>query len=76
MNRFLTDNGDAPAAYPQLNNLTRPMRGAAGKAGDPELLSLWAGQTYARTRPMPAAELVRQLIEEARQALRQASTRL
>lgn len=76
VNRFLTDNGDAPAAYPQLNNLTRPMRGAAGKVGDPELLSLWAGQTYARTRPMPAAELVRQLIEEARQALRQASTRL
>jgi nitronate monooxygenase len=76
VNRFLTENADAPAAYPQLNNLTKPMRGAAGKAGDPELLSLWAGQTYARARPMPAAELVRNLIEEARQALHQANTRL
>ncbi|WP_010695727.1 NAD(P)H-dependent flavin oxidoreductase [Saccharopolyspora spinosa] len=76
VNRFLADNGDAPAAYPQLNNLTKPMRGAAGKAGDPELMSLWAGQTYAQARPLPAAELVRRLTEEARQALQQASTRL
>ncbi|TDD43890.1 NAD(P)H-dependent flavin oxidoreductase [Saccharopolyspora elongata] len=76
VNRFLADNGDAPAAYPQLNNLTKPMRGAAGKAGDAELMSLWAGQTYAQTRPLPAAELVRRLTDEARQALQQASARL
>ncbi|MEV5538603.1 nitronate monooxygenase [Saccharopolyspora shandongensis] len=76
VNRFLADNGDAPAAYPQLNNLTKPMRGAAGKAGDAELMSLWAGQTYAQARPLPAAELVRRLAEEARQALQQAGARL
>ncbi|MBB5152998.1 NAD(P)H-dependent flavin oxidoreductase [Saccharopolyspora phatthalungensis] len=76
VNRFLAENADAPAAYPQLNNLTKPMRGAAGKAGDPELLSLWAGQTYAQTRPLPAAELMRVLTEEARQALDLAAARL
>ncbi|MCI2416338.1 nitronate monooxygenase [Saccharopolyspora sp. K220] len=76
VNRFLTDNADAPAAYPQLNNLTKPMRAAAGKAGDPELLSMWAGQTYTQTRPLPAAELVSRLVEEARQALEQAAARL
>ncbi|MGP4016375.1 NAD(P)H-dependent flavin oxidoreductase [Saccharopolyspora sp. 5N708] len=76
VNRFMADNAAAPAAYPQVNNLTRPMRAAAGKAGDPELLSLWAGQTYAQARPMPAAELVHRLMVEARRALAHATARL
>jgi nitronate monooxygenase len=76
VNRFIADNPDAPAAYPQLNNLTKPMRGAASTAGDPEAMSLWAGQTYARARPMPAADLVRRLVDEAREALQDAGARL
>ncbi|GAA0531927.1 hypothetical protein GCM10009545_37960 [Saccharopolyspora thermophila] len=76
VNRFLADNTDAPAAYPQLNNLTKPMRGAAGKAGDPERMSLWAGQTYAQARAVPAAELVRRLIDEAGASLARATARL
>ncbi|GAA0509197.1 nitronate monooxygenase [Saccharopolyspora spinosporotrichia] len=77
VNRFLTEHSDdAPAAYPQLHNLTKPMRGAAGKAGDPEAMSLWAGQTYAQARPTTASELVRLLTEEAREALDSARRRL
>lgn len=34
---------DVPA-YPVQNRLTQPMRAAAAQAGDPEMLSLWAGQ--------------------------------
>ena len=30
--------------FPLQNDLTRPLRAAAGKAGDTERLSLWAGQ--------------------------------
>ncbi|WP_263251511.1 NAD(P)H-dependent flavin oxidoreductase [Saccharopolyspora rosea] len=73
VNRFMTEHGpEAPAAYPQLHHLTKPVRGAVGKAGDPEAMSLWAGQTYAQARPLPAAELVSRLVEEARQAVERA----
>lgn len=77
VNRFLVEHGDAaPAAYPELHNLTKPIRAAAGRAGDPEAMSLWAGQTYSRVAPAPAADLVRRLTEEARAALDTARRRL
>jgi nitronate monooxygenase len=44
------------------------MRTAAGKRGDREYLSLWAGQGVSRARQMPAADLVRVLVEEMQQA--------
>ena len=50
--------------YPLQNALTRPMRAAAARKGDPEFLSLWAGQGVARARALPAGELVRRLVEE------------
>ncbi len=76
MNRFLRENTPhAPAAYPQLHHMTRPVRGASGRAGDPEAMSLWAGQTYALAEPAPAAEVVRRLATQARAALAQASRR-
>jgi len=76
VNRFITEHGPhAPAAYPQLHNLTRPVRVASGKAGDPDAMSLWAGQTYRMAEPAPAAELVRRLDEQARDALSRASAR-
>jgi nitronate monooxygenase len=50
--------------FPVQNSLTRPMRAAAAKKGDPGYLSLWAGQGVARARVLPAAELVRQLAAE------------
>jgi nitronate monooxygenase len=55
---------EAILPFPLQNALTRPMRTAAAKKGDPELLSLWAGQGVGRIRPLPAGELVRRLVEE------------
>lgn len=59
----------APAAYPQLNNASKPIRAAAAAAGDDAAMSLWAGQTHALSRELPAAELVAVLRDEARTAL-------
>lgn len=70
VNRFLTEHSPhAPAAYPQVHHLTRPVRGAAGQAGDPEAMSLWAGQTYSLITDAPAAEVVRRLAAEADEAI-------
>ncbi|WHT20875.1 nitronate monooxygenase [Crossiella sp. CA-258035] len=69
VNRVLTEHSAAaPAAYPQLHHLTRPLRAAAAKAGDPEAMSLWAGQTYPLAPELPAAELVALLMAQARDA--------
>jgi nitronate monooxygenase len=71
VNRFLTEHSAAaPAAYPDVHRLTRPIRAAAGKAGDPEAMSLWAGQTYPLAGEAPAAEVVAALHEQAVAALR------
>src|ERR1700677_998001 len=51
-------------AFRQQNDLTRPMRNASGQQGVAEFVSLWAPQGVARSRAMPAADLVRTLIEE------------
>ncbi|WP_309115052.1 nitronate monooxygenase [Saccharothrix sp.] len=73
VNRFLVENSPhAPAAYPDVHHLTKPVRAT----GDPELMSLWAGQTYALVRPAPAAELVQRLRAEARAALDSAAMRI
>jgi nitronate monooxygenase len=50
--------------YPLQNALTRAMRAAAAEQGNPDFLSLWAGQGVARARAMPAAELVSRLVAE------------
>lgn len=55
---------DAILPYPLQNFLTRAMRTAAAKRADRGFLSLWAGQGVTRARAMPAAELVRRLVEE------------
>ena len=50
--------------YPLQNALTRPMRTAAAQQGLADYLSLWAGQGVARSRAMPAGQLVARLLEE------------
>jgi len=50
--------------YPLQNILTRAMRAAAAACNDTGLLSLWAGAGVARARALPAADLVKQLVEE------------
>lgn len=77
VNRFVAEHGEyAPPAYPQLHHLTKPVRGASAKAGDPEAMSLWAGQTYSQTLVMPAADLVSELAADARSAVQVAARRL
>ena len=72
-NRFMAEHGPAaPAAYPEVHFLTAPLRAAGRKAGDPDLVNMWAGQTHELSREMPAAELVAALAAEARDTLRAA----
>lgn len=59
----------APAAYPQVHHMTRPIRAH----GDPATTNLWAGQAYPLARPLPAAELVATLLAEAREAASRAA---
>ncbi len=69
VNRAHADFSDgAPSAYPEVNNLTKPVRAAAAKAGDPEAMSLYAGQTYELAGSGPAAAIVGRLRTEAREA--------
>lgn len=53
-------------AYPVQNALTTPIRAAAAKQGDPELMSLWAGAEIRRARPLPVAQLMQILVAEMR----------
>lgn len=68
-NRFMAEYSDlAPAAYPQVHHMTKPMRAAAAKVGDRERMSLWAGEGYRMARELPAGELVRELKRELEEA--------
>jgi nitronate monooxygenase len=67
-NRFMTQHPDAPVAYPEIHHLTTPLRQAARAAGHPDMVNLWAGQAFPLVTSLPAAELVRQLAGQARDA--------
>lgn len=54
------------APFPVQNTLTRDIRQAAAKQGRPEFLSMWAGQAAALATTLPAAEVVRATMEQAR----------
>jgi nitronate monooxygenase len=65
VNRFMRDYHDvAPAAYPEVNQLTRPLRAAGAAAGDPDGMALWAGTGYRDAPVAPAAEIVASLWDE------------
>lgn len=51
----------APAAYPNLHHMTKVVRGAAAKAGDPQGMALWAGSGHASAVRRPAVEVLRSL---------------
>jgi nitronate monooxygenase len=51
----------APIAYPEIHHVTAPLRAHARKAGDADLINLWAGEAHALARELPAAEVVRLL---------------
>ncbi len=54
-------DGRAPAVFPVIDQLTKPLRAAAVEAGDPDGVSLWAGTGWRATTDQPAGEVVRQL---------------
>jgi nitronate monooxygenase len=60
----LANREDIILPYPLQNILTRTMRSAAASRGDSEYLSLWACTGVARARALPAAALVKQLVDE------------
>jgi nitronate monooxygenase len=67
--RFVQAAADpaAPAAapYPVQRGLTAPMKAAGAAAGDHHRMQVWAGQSAAMARPIPAGELIEQIWSEA-----------
>lgn len=55
-------------AYPVQNALTGSIRAQAGKLGNTEYMSLWAGTKVAQARAMPVAELMAMLLQEWQQS--------
>jgi nitronate monooxygenase len=67
-NRFMREMRTVEAevpAYPVQNRLTQPLRAAAAKAGNPELMSLWAGQAVKLAEPGKSGEMVQRWWDEA-----------
>jgi nitronate monooxygenase len=56
---------EALLPFPLQHAATSPLRSAAAAQGDSRFMTLWAGQAAALSRAMPAAELVRELVEES-----------
>jgi nitronate monooxygenase len=75
-NRFHAEHGaSAPRAYPEIHHLTSPVRAAARRAGDPDLINLWAGQAHRLATELTAEEITRRLADDARQAIAAAADR-
>ena len=61
VNDFVREHDGAPAAYPEINNATRPLRAAAVAAGDVQRMSLYAGEGFRAAVERPAAEIIEHL---------------
>ncbi|KQH76150.1 MULTISPECIES: nitronate monooxygenase [Mycobacterium] len=48
----------APLGYPEVNQMTKPIRAAAIEMEDPHGTNLWAGEAYREARSGPAADIV------------------
>ncbi len=65
----------APRAYPEINNVTSPLRAHGRKVGDSDVINMWAGQAHRLVESLPAEELTRRLAADMRGALTRAATR-
>jgi nitronate monooxygenase len=54
-------NEVAPLGYPEVNQMTTPIRRAAVAADDPHGTNLWAGTAYREARCGRAADIVKAL---------------
>jgi NAD(P)H-dependent flavin oxidoreductase YrpB (nitropropane dioxygenase family) len=68
--------GGGDRTYPEVHHLTSPMRKAARQAGLADYVNLWAGQAYPLTAAAPAADLARDLWDQAQTAITQAASHL
>jgi nitronate monooxygenase len=58
-----------PAPYPAQRGLTQPMKDAGAEANDHHRMQVWAGQSAAMSKPIPAGEMVKQIWDEAQSLL-------
>ncbi|WP_026694985.1 NAD(P)H-dependent flavin oxidoreductase [Peribacillus kribbensis] len=64
-------SGAAPLRYPVQNTLTGDIRKEAARTGNPEFMSLWAGQAAGLLKEqLSAAEFVGKMVAEAEQVMR------
>lgn len=71
-NRYMREMNerDAPQlVFPAQNALTGPLRAASARAGNPDYVSMWAGQAAPLSRELTAAQLVNTLEQETLEAL-------
>lgn len=76
-NRYMREMNGANApqlAFPAQNALTGPLRTASAKAGNPDFVSMWAGQAAPLAREMSAAQLVITLEHETLEAIERLSS--
>ncbi|ANS77492.1 Enoyl-acyl carrier protein reductase [Serinicoccus hydrothermalis] len=60
-NGWTREYADAPAAFPVVDQLTKPLRKAAAEQGDLERIHVWAGSGWRAAQERPAGEIVREL---------------
>ncbi|OBA60242.1 2-nitropropane dioxygenase [Mycobacterium sp. 1100029.7] len=51
----------APLGYPEVNQMTLPIREAAAEREDPNGMNLWAGTSFRKAQPGPVADIVASL---------------
>ena len=51
----------APLGYPEVNQMTLPIREAATEWEDPNAMALWAGTSFKEARPGPVADIIASL---------------
>jgi nitronate monooxygenase len=51
----------APLGYPEVNQMTSPIRAAAAALEDPNGMTLWAGTSFQEARPGPVADIIASL---------------
>jgi nitronate monooxygenase len=59
----------SPTPYPVQRGLTAPMKTAGAEANDHHRMQVWAGQSAAMAKPVPAATLLKNMWESARKFL-------